>query len=114
MSTPAFPKEVLVNGRTMQVKLRPPHKMGTAAGWFLSNQGLIEISKGQDADEQKDTLLHEVFHALLHTQGREYGGEEEELYVRALATGFIGLLKGDPEFIQWLVASPTDEREINE
>lgn len=113
MSVSAFPTEVLVNGRAMQIKLRAAHKMGTAAGWFIAQQGLIEISKGQSEEEQKDTLLHEVFHALLHTQGREYGGEEEELYVRALATGFVGLITGDPAFIQWLVASP-NEIEIDE
>ena len=106
MTSLPFPKEILVNGRTMQVNLRPPHKLVGAAGCFYAQYGLIEISKGQSEDEMKDTLLHEVFHALLHTQGREYGGEVEETYVRALATGFVGLLKGDPAFISWLTESP--------
>lgn len=103
-----LPSSVLVNGRAMQVKPRPQHKMPGLLGTFSAQYSLIEISKDQAPDEVKDTLLHEVFHALLHTQGREFGGEVEETYVRALATGFVGLLKGDPAFIQWLVSTPAE------
>jgi hypothetical protein len=103
-----MPTTVQVNGRSLKVKLKSARKMEGLAGSFYSPHGSIEISKNQDAYEAKDTLLHEVFHALLHTQGREYGGEVEEVYVRALATGFVGMLKGDPAFIAWLVSTPQE------
>ena len=76
--------------------------MPGTAGLFYADTSSIFIAKGLELQELQDTVLHELFHALLHTQGREYGGEQEELYVRALATGTIGLLQDNPDLIEWL------------
>jgi hypothetical protein len=109
------PDSVKVNGRLIRIKQRPQSKMPGAAGLFHSNKSLIELSNGQDLQELRDTLLHETLHALLHTQGREYGGEVEELYVRAIATGLVGVLQDNPDFTQWLTEEPelADAEEIN-
>lgn len=98
----AAPVSFKVNGRTISLSFKAPEKMPGTAGMFNSQKSSIVIAKGQDQQELQDTVLHELFHALLHTQGREYGGEEEELYVRALATGTIGLLRDNPELVSWL------------
>jgi hypothetical protein len=49
-------------------------------------------------------------HAVLHMQGRESGGEVEEEYVRALATGLTGVFQDNPELAAWLIA-PIKERQ---
>ncbi|QSI31481.1 hypothetical protein GNX71_18610 [Variovorax sp. RKNM96] len=56
-----------------------------------------------DAFDTKDTIVHEVFHAIRHTQGRENGGAVEEDYVRSLATGLIGVIQDNPAFAKWLL-----------
>lgn len=62
----------------------------------------LRVSANQDDLEQKDALLHEVMHAIRYQQGREYGGEVEEDYVRSLATGLIAVLQDNPDFAAWL------------
>jgi hypothetical protein len=101
------PDTIKVNGRLIKIKQRPQNKMPGAAGLFYANKSLIEVAVGQDPQELRDTVLHETFHAVLHTQGREYGGEEEELYVRAIATGLIGVLQDNPKLVQWLTYTET-------
>lgn len=58
------------------------------------------------AFDLKDTVLHEVLHAIRQSQGREYGGEVEEDYVRSLATGLTVVLRDNPEFAKWLISHP--------
>lgn len=48
-----------------------------------------------------DTLLHEVMHSVLRQQGRVYT-DEEEVYVRALATGLTGVLRDNPALLRYL------------
>lgn len=64
----------------------------------------IQVLSGQAPIEETDTVLHELFHAILSSQGRQYGGRAEESYVRALATGLTGVLHENPEFLQWLIS----------
>lgn len=80
----------------------------------LSTDGLCEYGKatlkvrtGMDLHDRKDTVLHELMHAVLYQQGREYGDEVEETYVRALATGLIGVFQDNPDLAAWLVAPNT-------
>lgn len=103
------PVSFRVNGRTISLSLKAQDKMPGVAGFFESHKSSIVIAKGQEEQELQDTVLHELFHALLHTQGREYGGDEEELYVRALATGTIGLIRDNPALVSWLTGNYPEE-----
>lgn len=48
-----------------------------------------------------DTLLHEVMHSVLRQQGRLFT-DEEEVYVRALATGLCGVFRDNPALLKYL------------
>lgn len=50
---------------------------------------------------EADTLLHEVMHSTLRQQGR-VSCEEEETYVRALATGLCGVFRDNPALLRYL------------
>jgi len=76
-------------------------------GQFNLDEFAIDIRKGLSPFETRDTVLHEIFHAILFSQGREYGGEVEELFVRALATGLTGVLQDNPDLANWLFIPPT-------
>jgi hypothetical protein len=82
--------------------------MTSADGLCHYRQARIDIRAGQLPIDQTDTVLHEVFHAILYCQGREHGGDTEETYVRALATGLVATLKDNPEFAEWLHSSIKD------
>lgn len=48
-----------------------------------------------------DTVIHEVMHAVLRQQGRLHT-PEEELHVRALATGLAGVFRDNPALLRYL------------
>lgn len=99
-----FPKSLRVNGREWKVEMSPPEDMGAAAGLCHYSKALISISTGQDQFDTRDTLLHEALHAILYQQGRlTMGNEEEEIYVRAISTGLMGVLQDNPLFAKWLI-----------
>lgn len=100
------PDALRVNGRVFKVRYCPASAMPDAMGLCHFDKSLLEIRTGQSPLDLRDTLLHELLHALRFTQGREYGGEVEEDYVRSIATGLVGVLQDNPEFAKWLIFSP--------
>lgn len=73
-------------------------------GLCSASSGTIKIARKQEPFEERDTLLHEVMHGILRQQGRVYDEVPEELYVRALATGLLGVLRSNPEFVEYLLS----------
>lgn len=99
----APPRNLDINGRPWALKAQAAGRMRGAAGLCHYDKARIDYQTRMLPVERRDTVLHEVMHALLYTQGREYGGEVEETYVRALASGLIGVLDANPEFADWLI-----------
>ena len=60
----------------------------------------IYVNPRQGPDMAKDTLLHEVLHALLMPLC--LGSEEEERIVAPLSTGLLDVIQRNPEFVEWL------------
>lgn len=99
MSKPAIPEVVRISGRIWKVERR---KMDSLYGTADNSLGLLTISTEHDEFSTKDTVLHEVMHAILRQQGRLYS-EEEELFVGALATGITGVLADNPKLAKYLL-----------
>lgn len=100
---------IRIGGRPWKVSFSPSESMPGVTGLCHYYKTLLEIQEGLQPFDEKDTVLHEVFHALLYCQGREQGGKVEETYVRALATGLVAVLQDNPEFAKWL-CKPIPER----
>src|SRR5881392_1069832 len=92
------PSPIRLGGRDYKFRFRQAKSMSEADGLCHNDKGLIDIRVGQTPVNEVDTVLHEVFHAILFCQGREDGGTTEETYVRALATGLVTALSDNPEF----------------
>lgn len=97
------PALITVLGRQVRLRWRPKQSMPDAVGEWHAQDGRIDIRRGQHGIDEADTVLHEVMHAVLHHQGRENGGEVEETYVRALATGTLLALRDNPVLAEWLL-----------
>lgn len=97
---------VRILGRKYRIKLLKRMKDAGLCDYVAAT---IKVSDKQDEHEKKDALVHEIFHAILYQQGREYGGETEETYVRALATGLIAVLQDNPELAAY-IAKPIEEK----
>ncbi len=96
-----LPKTLKILGR--RITVRSVKELTGAVGEWKAGEYLIEILQGQEALDTADTLLHEVMHATLHCQGRESGGDVEEAYVRALASGMLIVLRENPKLTQYLL-----------
>jgi hypothetical protein len=96
----SIPTSIKVNGRHYFVARE---SLDGACGRCDSNIGTIFIAPHEDGFEERDTVLHEVMHAVLRQQGRRYT-KAEEVYVTALATGLLGCLRDNPKLTDYLFA----------
>lgn len=58
----------------------------------------IKVDPNCGPDQQRDTLLHEITHAIDH----EMDTGMRERQVRLLATGLFQFMRANPEVIRWL------------
>jgi hypothetical protein len=97
------PSAVTVLGRRVRLQWKKKESMKDCVGEWHAVRGRVDIRRGQLPVDEADTVLHELMHAILHHQGREGDVEQEEVYVRALATGTLMLLRTNPELAEWLL-----------
>lgn len=104
---PKGPPEILgVLGQSVTLCMRPRDDMPDAYGEWHEEPRRVDLRDDMSAFDLRDTTLHELLHAIRSLQGREYGGEVEEDYVRSLATGLTVVLRDNPEFARWLISHP--------
>ncbi|WP_218831569.1 hypothetical protein [Bordetella genomosp. 9] len=61
--------------------------------------------------EEADTLIHETFHALIHSAGIVFpDAMSEEQVVRALASGLAGVLADNPRLLAHLAQLLRDKQ----
>lgn len=77
-----------------------------SAGLCDPATGKISYSPGQHPWELRDTILHEIGHAVCRSHGRVYT-KTEETYVAALASGYMHALRDNRELARWLFLDPT-------
>lgn len=69
-------------------------------GMCRSNQLSIHFADDLPPDEQADTVLHEVIHAVDHQMDTEL----TETQVRRIATGVVAVFKDNPKFYSEYIA----------
>jgi len=77
----------------------------TDLGCLQLSQQRIAIRDGQAPNAERDTLLHEVLHSILHMTSAVSvfkHAEREEVVVNALAVGVLDVLRRNPAFVTWL------------
>ena len=86
---------IKVDHRNITVRSRRhKHRVGV----FKDRECLIEISPEQTTQQQADTLIHEVFHAIWATRALPPMVEEEECVTR-LASGWTTVLRDNPDLV---------------
>ena len=96
----SIPLSVRILGKYYRVEAMPEHTMDGEFGSCNYAYQLIEYNAKLAIDECKDTILHEMVHALDH--GMQLGLKEEQ--VHAIATGFYSLIKDNKEFFEWVIS----------
>jgi len=86
-----LPKSFTLNGRRWKVKLEA---LDGDMGRCNHRERSIIIDPDQAADEMEDTFLHELLHACLGMELREFiGAKREELIVEVLTGRLLSVLK---------------------
>jgi len=95
-------KRLRVMNREYKVRVADIIREGNLYGLTSHVKERIDISRSQSLHSARDTLLHEVMHAIWHTECMEYGirGEDAEEYlVTAMSSGIMAVTENNP----WLV-----------
>lgn len=90
------PKSVRVIGKDYDIFF---YKKLKDAGYCYNVRQLIKVEKGQAPEAERDTVLHEVIHAIDYAM--QCGLKEKQ--VHRLAGGLIQVLRENPAFAAYLV-----------
>lgn len=95
--TPTMPSEVVIAGRVYAlVETRLRETLGNCDN---TNQ-ILQVDGGQHEFSKKDTVLHEVLHAI----DDAIQSELSERQVRSVTTALLDMMRRNPAFMNWLVS----------
>jgi hypothetical protein len=78
------------------------------SGYFHLSKKLIQVAAGQTHDDERETLLHEILHAL----EVQMDAEIPEPKLRQLAVGLYAALKDNPKLVTYLLEEEVDDAEL--
>lgn len=73
-------------------------------GMYTQRNKLIQIQTGQTHDDERETVLHEILHAL----EEQMNAEIPEAKLRQLAVGLYAALKDNPRLVDYLLEEESD------
>ena len=98
-----WPKRIRIGYRTLRVRFVNPSSAaldGRNGSQCLGSQktqpGEMWVATGQDLEEEANTVLHEVIHAVLKNAAHD-GFEGEERIVGAITAGLCQSMQDDPQ-----------------
>jgi hypothetical protein len=95
------PDVIKLLGYDISVRFRPIILVddSTALGTYIQDKTEIQLKSSMSKSAERNTLLHEVLHAIL----QEYELDSEEL-VRAVTPALLGLLRDNPALVDYLTS----------
>ena len=97
-------KTITLNNRIIKISIvkKIPDEPKKTLGVFDAGDRKIWIKKRKSKDEMMYTLLHEINHAILWTQGAHNALKlkDEELVCDNFANGFMQLIRSNPKLIK--------------
>jgi hypothetical protein len=76
-------------------------------GHFSSQRLEILVDPAQAKSQERDTLLHELLHAIFDTSGLAHSWQnaDEEDAIRRISPLLLDVLRSNPKLVEYLVAS---------
>lgn len=100
---PEVPEKVRLPGKTYTVEVVNPDTRelveGYNAGYISHQRQCIYLNGAYHPDQIRDTLLHEIIHGCEEA----FGFQAPEEYVHALASILLGVLKDNPEVVEYIL-----------
>lgn len=109
-----LPESVVVCGQKFEVRVIDDPEEAIARGTNHGTLGATHVDKGlmrlrgggeQSPDQMRDTMLHEVLHAVVRLTYSEkaYAKEDPEQAVGTIATHLLDTLRRNPELVAYLL-----------
>jgi hypothetical protein len=73
-----------------------------AHGQFFAKEGIIGYTAEETGVSHANTIIHEIFHAIIYQWNIELGEKEEEHLVSALSNGLTTVLVDNLDLIDYL------------
>lgn len=96
----ALPRQLRIGPMTWSVTLDP--LLSDAVGETRAQKLTIRLAPGQAPDYERDTLLHEVMHAILIHNALELEHDFEEKLCLTLAPALLDTLRRNPRLRAYL------------
>lgn len=96
------PKSILIGPHTFTIEWSDTiDDCGTMAGHDLA----IQVSSKLPASLAKETLLHEILHAILYLNGNVEEPLDEERIVQGLGAGLLAVFSENPVVVDYLTGT---------
>lgn len=98
------PKQVVVGPITYRVKVvqRVSNTESLLGVTHKLEKDEIRVARNQGHERMRETLVHELLHALWDQA--QLAEKDEEKIVRRLHGPLLALLRGNPELVEWLLS----------
>ena len=75
-------------------------------GYHNRTQQQIVIDADGGPDARRDTLIHELLHAILSNAGTDQDSDEQrkatEAFIERVSSGWLGVIRDNPDLIAYL------------
>lgn len=99
----AYPKVIKLGYQ--DIKIIEIDFVDDTQGVYRADQSEIRIREGMDKREKLNTVLHELFHAIVYSYGikRDFkDDEQEEKLVNVFGNGFTEVLIRNPDLMEFI------------
>ena len=97
-------KDIKIGYKNYKIKSLDPivSKCNEINGQFLASDGMIALSSTEDNISHANTLIHEIFHAIVFQWGIELDDKEEEKICNTLANGLTTVYVDNPWLLPYI------------
>lgn len=107
---PGLPEYVKLGGQTWQLRRTSIESDLNLFGRTKVRHSLIEIDNDQSPGQERDTVLHELLHAIASVIQVFADPGEEERAVSAISPWLLSLVRDNPELIAYLTSVTVHDR----
>lgn len=97
-----LPEKIKIGAFTYKIEgWHPPAAQASNCyGQFSHHEKVIRVDTSNDAQQIRETLLHEIFHAIYYVWGLDDKDEEERI-VSQYGTAFTAVMADNPDIRKW-------------
>lgn len=98
------PQRIRISPHTWRLRRCPVDVDGELHGALQERELRILVARGHAPSQLRDTVLHEVLHAIWAQCGLEFEHDDQERVVASMSPRLLACLRDNPELVAFLTA----------